>query len=79
LDTSMSQNESLGPALLLRFCGEIPKGVHTVHQYGKLSYGWLVLHDDNGVDLNHYLGVIHGDINPRNILIWHDVHQLHHD
>src|SRR5271156_5639544 len=71
LATYMSQNESLGPARLLRFCGEIAKGVHTVHQYGKLSYRWLVLHDDNGVDLNHYLGVIHGDINPRNILVWH--------
>jgi serine/threonine protein kinase len=72
LATYMTQNESLEPARLLTLCGEIAKGVHRVHHYGKLSYRWLVLHD-NGVDLNHYLGVIHGDINPRNILVWHDV------
>ena len=52
LATYMSQNESLEPARLLRFCGEIAKGVHMVHQYGKLSYRRLVLHNDNEVDFD---------------------------
>jgi hypothetical protein len=38
LATYMTQNESLEPAHLLTLCGEIAKGVHRVHHYGKLSY-----------------------------------------